>query len=81
MRTTLTLDDDIASRLARLQQKSGQTLQEVVNTVLRTGLDHLETPPPARVPYRLTPIRLGPRLPDVDNIAELLAMAEGDGYR
>jgi hypothetical protein len=81
MHTTLTLDDDIARRLVQLQQARGLTLDEVVNTVLRTGLEHLETRPPAQVPYRLTPVRLGPRLPDVDNIAEILAVIEGEGYR
>jgi hypothetical protein len=81
METTLTLDEDIAHRLAQLQQARGLTLEEVVNTVLRTGLAYVEARPPAPAPYRLTPVHLGPRLPDVDNIAELLAVAEGEGYR
>ena len=82
MRTTLTLEDDVAIRLTRLQQQSGQSFKDVVNTVLRTGLDQLEAPPSApRSPYRLTPVALHPRLPDVDNIAEVLAVAEGEGYR
>ena len=79
METTLTLDADIARRLSQLQQARGLTLDEVVNTVLRTGLAHLEARPP--VPYRLTPVCLGPRLPDVDNVAEILAVVEEEGYR
>jgi hypothetical protein len=79
METTLTLDADIAQRLMQLQQARGLTLEEVVNTVLRTGLAQLETPSPA--PYRLTPVWLGLRLLDLDNVAEILAVVEGEGYR
>ena len=41
MRTTLTLDDDIAVKLADASRKSGKPFKEVVNTLLRRGL--LET--------------------------------------
>jgi hypothetical protein len=34
---------------------------EVINTVLRTGLEHLETRPTTQTRYRLTPVHLGPR--------------------
>ena len=81
MDTTLILDDDLARRLTQLQQVRGLTLDEVINTVLRTGLEHLETRPPMQTRYRLTPVHLGPRFPDVDNIAEILTVAEGDDYR
>ena len=82
MRTTLTLDDDVAIRLAHLQQQGGQTFKDVVNAVLRTGLDLLEAPPSAaRPPYHLQPVALHPRLPNVDNIADILAVAEGEDYR
>lgn len=81
MQTTLILDDEIVHRLVQLQQARGLTLDEVIHTVLQTGLAHLETRPAAPTPYRLTPVRLGPRLLAVDNVAECLAVAEGDGYR
>lgn len=79
MHTTLTLDDDIAQRLTQLQQEQGRTLDEVVNTLLRTSL--AQVTPPAPPPYRLTPVHLRPRLPNVDNIAEVLAAADGERYR
>jgi hypothetical protein len=82
MRTTLTLDDDVAVRLERLKHQRGQTFKELVNSILRAGLDQLETPPlPAHPPYRLEAVALRPRLPNLDNIAEVLAIAEGDAYR
>ena len=44
MRTTVTLDSDIAARLKGLRKRRDQTFKEVVNTALRAGLDRLESP-------------------------------------
>jgi len=38
MRTTLTLDDDVATRLKELARRKKMSLKEAVNTVLRRGL-------------------------------------------
>ena len=38
MRTTLTLDDDIAAKLASASRKSGKPFKQVVNAALRRGL-------------------------------------------
>lgn len=38
MRTTLTIDDDIAAKLVRASRASGKSFKEVVNTTLRRGL-------------------------------------------
>lgn len=38
MRTTLTLDDDVARELQELARRSGESFKEVVNEVLRRGL-------------------------------------------
>ena len=38
-RTTLTLDDDVADRLARETQRTGKPYRAVVNAALRRGLD------------------------------------------
>ena len=38
MRTTLTLDPDIAQQIERLRQSSGRSLKQVVNDLLREGL-------------------------------------------
>lgn len=82
MRTTLTLDHDVAIRLERLKNQRDQTFKELVNTVLRAGLDQLEMPKPSsHPPYRLEAVTLGPRLPNLDNISEILVVAEGDAYR
>ena len=38
MRTTLTLDDDIAAKLVSASRKSGKPFKQVVNAALRRGL-------------------------------------------
>jgi hypothetical protein len=38
MRTTLTLDEDVAKQLRELSRRSGESFKEVVNTTLRRGL-------------------------------------------
>lgn len=37
MRTTLTLDDDVAAKLRDLAQRKGLSFKEAVNSVLRRG--------------------------------------------
>ena len=38
MRTTLTLDDDLAARLKQLSRESGRSFKEITNEVLYRGL-------------------------------------------
>ena len=81
MRTTLTLDPDVAARAKRGAAQLGKPFKEVVNAALRLGLDQVLKPPPART-YRTRPRPLGLRGGlSYDNIAELLARAEGEDYR
>ena len=47
MRTTLTLDDDLAAELNRTARLSGRSFKEVVNAVIRQGLSAGEQPPAA----------------------------------
>ena len=78
MRTTITLDDDVAARLKRLSR--GGRFKDVVNQVLRRGLDRIETREP-RPDYKIRPVMLEPRRSDLDNVAEVLAEIEGDRHR
>ena len=82
MRTTLTLDPDVAATLRRLVERRRASFKSVVNEALRAGLAALggERRPVTR-PYRVKPTSLGrPRLPNVDNITEVLAVAEGEQH-
>jgi len=46
MRTTLTLDDDVAKLLRERSRRSGETFKEVVNATLRRGLRSGAKPSP-----------------------------------
>lgn len=77
MRTTLTLDEDVAAKLKSLARRTGRAFREVVNDTLRRGL----VGPPAaaaRQPFKVEAQDLGPRAGlSMDNIAELLEQVEG----
>jgi len=78
VRTTLTLDDDVAALLSKEARKSGEPFKQVVNRYLRLGLTAPKRP--ARKPFKVTPINLGlPR--DFDKVEELLEYLEGPDYR
>lgn len=44
MRTTLTLDDDVAARVEQVRRRSDRSAKDVINSALRAGLDAMETP-------------------------------------
>lgn len=83
MRTTLTLDDDVSAELERLRRERDQRLRTIVNEALRAGLLVLRQGPAApTAQFRTEPASLGrPRLPNLDDIAEVLAAADGDHAR
>lgn len=82
MRTTLTLDDDVSRLLERVRRQRGGTLKEVVNEALREGLARLATPPRPRKRHVTKAVSLGRcRLGSIDDVAEALAVAEGEGFR
>ncbi len=63
MRTTLTLDDDLAQRVADLARESHRPLNAVVNELLRRGLGELN---PGAADFRVEP-RAGHMLPGIDD--------------
>ena len=75
MRTTLTLDDDVAARLRQLDGFS--SFEDAVNAILRAGLDHL-THDSSKVSqgYKIQAVDLEPIVQNVDNIAEILDLIE-----
>lgn len=82
MRTTLTLDDDVAAKIERLRRSRKQSLRDLVNEALREGLQRLSAPPKERAAFRTAVVDLGPcLLGSVDNVAEVLAVAEGESFR
>jgi ribbon-helix-helix CopG family protein len=82
MRTTLTLDDDVAARLRRVRATRKASLKDVVNEALRQGLELMESPPARRQPYRTPSVSLGRcLLGGIDDVSEALALAEGGAFR
>ncbi len=82
MRTTLTLDDDLAARLKAESRRAGRSFRDVVNETLRRGLMSRRIPP-QREPFRVTPHDFGELRPglSLDNIAELIEQVEGPLHR
>ena len=60
MRTTLTIDEDIAVRIRELRRQHGHSLKQVINRLLREGLRSRRQTPDAK-PFRTTPHRLSLR--------------------
>ena len=78
MRTTLTLDEDVAAKLRAEARKTGQSFKETVNQVLRVGLNTREKAPAIK-PFKVRARSLGPLRPglSLDNIEELLDQLDG----
>ena len=82
MRTTLTLDDDVAAAIERLRRARDANLKDIVNDALRKGLSDLTTRPKQRELFQTQVVELGQmRLPSIDNISESLAVAEGEAFK
>ena len=81
MRTTLTLDDDVAAKLKAAARRSGRPFRDLVNDILRRGL--MTNRPAPRQPFRIAPRSLGGIRPGVrlDNIGVLLEQMEGHHHR
>ena len=82
MRTTLTLDDDVAVLLEKLRKTRGLSLKKVVNMALRAGLRELTTPDRRKRRIRTSRADLGRCLiGSLDDIAGALAIGEGEAFK
>lgn len=79
MRTTLTVEDDVAVKLKRLAK--GRSFKATVNEVLRAGLLSLESGGTKQAAYHTEAVSGQPRLKNLDNIAEVLAETESEHWR
>ncbi len=81
MRTTLTLDEDVARRLKAEMRKSGKPFRTVVNECLRAALSAHPRPPAP--PFVVKTRDLGALRPglSLDNIGALLEAVEGPLHR
>ena len=84
MRTTLTIDDDIAVRLAEIRAGDGERFKTLLNRVLRAGLASLREDA-RRAPSRPFSTKTYPSKcllpPDTTSTHDMLAFAEGEDWR
>jgi len=82
MRTTLTIEDDVARALDRLRHERKVALKPLVNEVLRAGLMAIAKPKPARgARFRTKAVDGKPRVTSFDDISMLVSLAEGESHR
>lgn len=77
MRTTLSLDDDVAVLLKKEARQTGEPFKQIVNRYLRRGI--AASKQPARKPFKVKPFNLG--LPPFTKVEELLEWLEGPDHR
>lgn len=76
MRTTLSLDDDVAAAVQQIRDERHIGLSDAVNQLIRAGL----AAPPRHVKFRQRTANLGLRV-DVSNVAEALDRLDGPETR
>jgi ribbon-helix-helix CopG family protein len=81
VRTTLTLDDDVAAKLKAEARRTGRPFKEVINEALRAGLRPRDKK--SSQPFTVNARDLGDLRPGVslDNIGDLLEQVEGPSHR
>ena len=81
VRTTLTLDEDVAAKLKIEVRRSGRPFKQVVNDLLRLALSSRQSSsrvPPFEVRTRDLGLRAGF---DFDDVSELIEQVEGPFHR
>jgi plasmid stability protein len=76
VRTTLSLDDDVAARLKAEMRRTGLSLEETVNRALRRGLSAAKRPRVEAFVVQARPLGLRPGL-NYDKVSDLLDQIEG----
>jgi hypothetical protein len=81
MRTTLTLDEDVSVKLNEELRKRGGNFKELVNELLRLGLNTRRELGKAK-PFKVRARSLGKQTGlDYDNIGQLLEQLEGPTHK
>ena len=77
MRTTISLDDDVAAKLKAETRRTGKPFKQLVNELLRLALNRPRST--SREPFRIVARDLGALRNglSLDNVSELLEQAEG----
>jgi len=82
VRTTLTLEDDVAAALRAAMKTHHRSMKVLVNEALRAGLATMDRRRSRRKVFQTRGFDLGPSLVgSLDNVEEVLSRAEGEGHR
>ena len=82
MKETLIIDDDVLAALEQFRRCRNATLEEVVNEALRRGLREMGAQLKPSKPFRTMSVDCGtPLIANIDNVAEVLAVVEGEAFR
>jgi len=75
MRTTVTLDPDVAAKIKAEMKRTGKSFKEVLNALVRKGTTVVPAEP--RKPFKVRPIASGEKPGFAwDNISELLGQLD-----
>jgi len=82
MRTTITIDDDVADKLqTEMRRRRTTNFKETLNDVLRRGLLARRELAAAR-PFKVRARRLGNKMGlNYDNVGEMLEQLEGSSHK
>jgi hypothetical protein len=81
VRTTLTLDEDVAAKLKAESRKTGRPFRDTVNSCLRAGLSVQKQSAAAR-PFRVKAHDMGLRPGiNIDKVSAMLDELEGPEHR
>lgn len=78
MRTTLNLDEDVASQLAALSRRDGRSISSTANSLIRAGL-RAENQRQKAEPYVPPTFDTGEPLVDVTDVAAALEVLDRGG--
>ena len=81
MRTTITLEDDVAVAIERRRRELNHTLKREVNDLIRAGLAHVEEPSADRPRFVVEPLDVGELLIPIDDVSQALEIAEGPWHK
>lgn len=80
MRTTLTLDDDVAAAIEHRRRERNHSLKQEVNELIRVGLMHADEPRKVP-PFRVEPFDCGGLLVEIDDMGPVLDMIDTEEWR
>ena len=82
MRTTITIDDDVFKQIESLAEAQQRSRRDVLNDTLRRGIRAVRQETGERARFTTRSKDLGQCLiPSLDNVSEVLAVAEGDDFK